>query len=203
MIGFSSWLPKLGFLIVGFIFVGVLCGEWMRILLGRSRPSAKLFGISVFILLWAVLISQLFVREFCLHHRLSTLRPEQVASIEVDGHSLTDRDQIASVTSVLNRPRWFEGNHGGWADTVPLIIHFKSGGMQYYGVGSYLRQEGAIVDSTPAPGQHFIRWSSGYVFYQALPSVLAHAGIMLPNCQSLPDGRYCTSCEHPCPARIP
>jgi hypothetical protein len=200
VIGFTAWLPKLGFLLVGFIFVGVLCGEWMRILLGRSRPTPKLFGISAFILLWAGLVGQPFVREILLHRNLHSLRPDSIASIEVNGRSLTERDQIATVTSVLNSPQWFSVNHGGWADAVPLIIHLKSGAVQYYGVGYYLRQEGAVVNSTPAPGPHFIRGSSGYVFYQELPAVLTRAGITLPNCQSLPGGRFCSACEHPCPS---
>jgi len=203
MIGFAAWLPKLGFLLVGSLFAFILFRGWISVLLRRSSFSGEQLIGSAFILLWLCLFVQLFVREFFLHHNLQNLRPDSVASIEANGRSLTDRGEIAAVTAVLNHPQSFSVNHGGWADTVPLIIHLKSGSTQYYEVGYYLRQEGAVVDSTPGPGPHFIRWASGYVFYQDLPSVLARAGVTLPNCQSLPGGRLCASCERPCPARIP
>lgn len=202
MIGFAAWIPKLVFLLVGLVIVAILRDEWKPVLRGRSGLTRNLLIISAFLVVWIALLTQLFVREFLLHHRLRNLRPDSVASIEINGRSLTDRDQIAAITSVLNRPQWFEVNHGGWADTVPLIVHLKSGEAQDYAAGFYLRAEGAVLLSTSSP-VHGMKWNGGQVFYPQLPAVLARAGVTLPNCQSLSDGRFCTSCERPCPARIP
>jgi hypothetical protein len=203
VIGVSAWLPALGFLLIASFFVYPFARAWIAIFLRRSRLSGEQLIASAFLLLWLSLFAQLYVRQFFLHHNLHNLRSDSIASIEVNGRSLTDRNQIAAVTGVLTSPQWFSVNHGGWADTVPLVIHLKSGAVQYYEVGRYLRREGAVVGSTPGPGSHPILWSSGYVFYRDLPSVFAHAGFTLPNCQSLPSGRYCTSCERPCPASQP
>ena len=194
MIGFSAILPKLLFMLVGCVFIGALGLQWMAVLRGKSRATPKLIGMTAFLLLWVGLLSQLFVREFYLHRNLHTLRPDSVASIEVNGHVLTDRDNLSRISDVLNRPEWFSVNHGGWADEVPLTIHLKTGEVRTYHVAFYLRREGAVLLAWSG------HWAGGQVFYADLPSVLAQAGIWLPTCQSLPDGRFCTSCEHPCGA---
>jgi hypothetical protein len=203
VIGFAAWLPKLGFVLVASLFVYAFARGWIAVLLRRSTFSGEQLFASAFLVLWLGLFIQLFVREFFLHHTLQNLRPDSIASIEANGRSLTDPGQIAAVTGVLNHPQSFSVNHGGWADTVPLIVRLKSGDAQYYEVGYYFRRDGAIVDATPSPSSHSLRWSSGYVFYQDLPSVLASAGVTLPRCQHRYDGGFCTSCEHPCPARLP
>jgi hypothetical protein len=203
VIGFYALLPKFAFLLVGLVLTVGLFTEWKPILLNRSRPTPKLLGISAFMLLWIGLLAQLFIREISLHYRLSNLRPDAVASIEVNNHLLTNRDEITAITNVLNHPQWFSVNHGGWADEVPIFIKFKTGDVREYQIALYLRQEGAILEGNSNSDLHCSHWAGGDVFYQRLPSVLARAGVTLPNCQSLSDGRFCTACERPCPARLP
>ena len=96
--------------------------------------------------------------------------------------TLNDPSGISRIVNSINEAQWFAVNHGGWADEVPLVLHFLSGEQRTYQVAFYLRQEGAVLISM----SNFDRtgkgsgWSNGVAFSPRLPSALAASGVYLP-----------------------
>jgi len=191
MIGFSALLPKLFFVLVASGFAVGLCEDWRPVLRRESPVTGRLLLVSAFVLLWAGLISQLFVREIRLHYDLSQLRANSIETIDVGAHTITDRNDISAIVNALNRARWFSVKHGGWADEVPLVINLRTEGHLTYHVGLYLRQKGAVLVSMSSFDPKGSRWSNGDAFCENLPEVLAHIGVALPDCQSTQKERPC------------
>lgn len=182
MIGLSSFWPKLGFLVVFSVFLTTFIKSWLEVSRKKVAPTGKLLFFSAFFVLWGFLIVQLFVREALFHQDLSGLRVDALKSIEVGTRSINAPEDISEVVRSLNEAQWFESNHGGWADEVPFIIHFRSGEQRTYHVALYLRQQGAVLismsnfDSTGRGAG----WSNGIAFCPLLPATLAAAGVNLP-----------------------
>jgi len=191
MIGFSALLPKLFFVLIASGFAVGLHEDWRPVLRRQSPVTGRLLLVSALALLWAGVMSQLFVRELYLHHKLSQLHADSVESIEVGSHTITDRNDISAIVNALNGAQWFTSNHGGWADEVPLVINLRTEGRQTYHVGFYLRQKGAVLVSMSSFDPKGARWSNGYAFYERLPEVLARIGVVLPDCQSIQKERPC------------
>ena len=187
MIGFSAWIPKLFFLLVASVFVVALYNEWKPVVQGKTRFTGKRLFATVFVLVWAILLLQLFIREARFHQQLNHLTADSVDRIDVGSTSMTGRNDIAAITSALNQCQSFSVNHGGWADDLPLLIHLKDGRVLTYRVALYLRTRGAILSSQSNYEGKGFRWSNGYLFSAALPDVLARSGISLPSCRSVGD----------------
>jgi hypothetical protein len=182
LIGVASIWPKLFFLLVFTVLLTVLLNEWSKVARNKAPVTGRqLFG-SIFFLLWSFLIIQLFVREMAFHRSLANLRYEALENIEVEGRTLNDPKGISEIANSLSGAQWFEANHGGWADEIPLVLHFRSGQQRTYHVALYLRQEGAVVISM----SNFDRagkgsgWSNGVAFCPRLPAALAASGVHLP-----------------------
>jgi hypothetical protein len=182
LIGINSILPKIFFLFVLAAFLFVFINAWSKVAKKKTTVTGKLLFGSIFFLLWSFMIMQLFVREMAFHRDLAGLRHEALESIEVEGRTLNDPNGISEIVNSLNGAQWFEVNHGGWADEVTLVLHFRSGQQRTYHVALYLRQEGAVLISM----SNFDRagkgsgWSNGVVFCPRLPAVLAASGVSLP-----------------------
>lgn len=182
LIGVTSIWPKIFFLLVFAVFLSGLINDWSKVAKKKGPATGKLLFVSIFFLLWSFLIIQLFVREMAFHRDLANLRYEALENIEVEDRTLSDPNSISEIVNSLNGAQWFEVNHGGWADEVPLVLHFRSGEQRTYHVALYLRQEGAVLISM----SNFDRagkgsgWSNGVVFCPRLPVVLAASGVYLP-----------------------
>jgi hypothetical protein len=182
LIGVSSIWPKVFFLLVFIAFLTVFINGWSEVAKGKAAVTGKLLFGSIFFLVWGFLFIQLFAREAAFHHDLAGLRHEAVKSIEVGDRTLNDPNGISEVVNSLTGAQWFEVNHGGWADEVPLVLHFRSGEQRTYHVAFYLRQEGAVLISMSnfdyaGKGSG---WSNGVAFCPRLPSALAASGVYLP-----------------------
>jgi hypothetical protein len=186
LIGVASIWPKLFFLLVFIGFLSVFINGWSKVAKRKAPVTGKLLFGSIFFLLWAFLFIQLAVREMAFHQDLAGLRQEAVKSIEVADQTLDDPDGISKVVTSLNRAQWFEVNHGGWADEVPLAIHFGSGQQRTYHVALYLRQEGAVLISMSNFGRagKGSGWSNGVAFCPQLPSALAASRVYLPRART-------------------
>jgi hypothetical protein len=169
LIGVSSIWPKLLFLLVFLVFLTAFISGWSQVAKRKAAVTGKLLFGSIFFVLWGFLIIQLFVREVAFHYDLANLRSGAVKSIEVGDQTLDHPNSILGIVNSLNGAQWFEANHGGWADEVPLVLHFRSGEQRTYHVAFYLRQEGAVLISM----SNFDRtgkgsgWSNGVAFLSA------------------------------------
>lgn len=182
MIGLSSIWPKLFFLLVFSVFLTAFIKSWSEVARKKAAATGKLLFFSAFFLLWGFMITQLFVREALFHHDLSGLRVDTLESIEVGTRSIHAPEDISEVVRSLNEAQWFESNHGGWADEVPFVLHFRSGEQRTYHVAFYQRQEGAVLISMSNFGRagKGSSWSNGVAFCPRLPSALAASGVYLP-----------------------
>jgi hypothetical protein len=182
LIGVTSIWPKIFFLLVFAVFVSALINDWLKVAKKKAPATGKLLFGSIFFLLWSFMIIQLFVREMAFHGDLANLRFEALESVEVEGQILSDPNDISEIVNSLNGAQWFEVNHGGWADEVPLVLHFRSGQQRTYHVALYLRHEGAVLISmsnfdSAGKGSG---WSNGVAFCPRLPGALAASGVYLP-----------------------
>ena len=154
----------------------------------RRRRPANLFAthdvdhsntlqfLLFFSLVWMAYFAHRTQRELRFHSDLSLLRPEIVDQIEIGGHVVTDKHQIAEIIAVLNRPEWFSLRRGDGADEVPFVIKLADGRQVSYTVRRYLHGEGAALISQTAG------WDNGEVLCRRLPDSLAKAGVTLPAC---------------------
>jgi hypothetical protein len=182
LIGVSSIWPKLFFLLVFIGFLAVFMNGWSLVAKRKAAVTGKLLFGSIFFVLWGFLIIQVFVREALFHHDLANLRSEAVKSIEVGDRTLNDPSGISGIVSSLNGAQWFEVNHGGWADEVSLVLHFRSGEQRTYHVALYGPHEGAVLISRSNydRGGKGSGWSNGVAFCPRLPVALAATRIYLP-----------------------
>lgn len=113
---------------------------------------------------------------------LHSLTPASVDFIEVGDARLQQGSDVNEVVGELRSSRWYvhTAGDGGWAQTVDLVVHLKSGAELHYRVGRMLRQDGAIVDFIRQnPGSQFVG-HYGYAWVKGLPQVLDRVGISLP-----------------------
>src|SRR5260370_21364987 len=124
------------------------------------------------------MLLQMFVREALFHHDLSTLRVEDLKSIDAGIRSIDAAEDISRIVHSLNEAQWFEVNHGGWSAEVPLVLRFRSGTQRTYHVAWHERGQVAVVISQSNFDHTGGRssWSNGYAFCPLLPRVLATGG---------------------------
>jgi hypothetical protein len=182
MIGLASLWPKALALLVAFAFGMGIYVAWRDVFRKKALVTAKLVFISVFVVLWVLAISQLFVREAIFHYELRQLRPEAVESIEIGGTVVGDPSRVSAIVQALNHAQWFASNHGGWGEEVLFTVHLRSGGRQIYHVAQYFRPPGAVLMSMSnydSRGKG-LGWSNGYVFCPDLPATLISSGVPIP-----------------------
>ena len=187
MYGLPALLIFLGFAFVATLFISVLVREWRR----APRPSGnrfKLIASTLFIMLWLSMIASVYIRKAHFHYTLSKLNPSDVYSVQIGKHDFRDQATITDVVEALRRNHWFEVNHGGWGDSIPLTVKRRSGGDLVLDVALYFREPGAIIRVATHPGP---RLSSPEAFSPELPRVLEKHGVKLPDCDT-PHGRPCT-----------
>ncbi len=111
-----------GFLVIaGILFSGIVAA-W------RAKPKgqlsyAKLIGITAFLALWFGLISVHYLNGLRFHYQLRQLQASGIYSVQIGRHDSRDRAAIEEIVGALRQSHWFEVNHGGWGDSIPLTLH--------------------------------------------------------------------------------
>lgn len=187
MYGIKAFLLFIGALGVVTIFIGALVAEWHHALRFKAK-KLKLVGITLFVLLWASMMASVYTRKAHFHYELWKLDSSDVYSIQIGKHDFRDRATIDDLVAALRHNRWFEVNHGGWGDSVPLIVKRRSGNPVVLDVAVYFREPGAIIGPANGQGLHY---SSTQAFAPELPRALEKYAVKLPDCDT-PHGRPCT-----------
>lgn len=187
MYGISAYLTLVAFLFVAALLFSGVFFEWKN-KPSTKRASIKLLGITAFLILWFSLISNLYIQKARFHFRLRRLSASDVYSIQIGKHDFRDRQPIEELVGALQRSRWFEVNHGGWGDSIPMTIRRHSDSDLVIDVAKYFREQGAIISpSDPKrPGE-----SATQAFAPELPRLLEEYGLQLPDCDT-PHDRPCT-----------
>lgn len=173
MIGAASFITELlSFLIPLSLFLSALYLTWFKKQKG-GYLFAALTGLALLVM------GGRYICQVSNHVLLNHLSADDVAEIQIGKSIVSQQSDVGRVVEALNESRWFSSNHGGWAEAVPLVIRMKNGQAHRFGVGYYLRQEGAVIEFHRDWGS--VRLSDGYGFSGRLPSVLKQVGILLPS----------------------
>ena len=181
-------LILVGFLVIaGILFSGIVAG-W------RAKPKgqlsyAKLIGITAFLALWFVLISMPYANGVRFHYQLRQLQASGIYSVQIGRHDSRDRAAIEEIVGALRQSHWFEVNHGGWGDSIPLTLRRNSGRDIVIDVAKYFMKRGAIIGPSNPQG---LGHSPTQGFAPELPRVLGKYGVTLPDCDT-PHGRSCSA----------
>lgn len=173
MIGVESFLSEIMSLLIPLAVIGIGIGA--RVKQGRSSKALYFIGFGVVFLL---LTGIRFFHEASNQHFLRNLAVGDVSSITVGDVTLTEQEEFSAIINSLNDCRWFSSDHGGWADTVDLIVKLKNGEVRRYRIAYYLREHGVVIEFFRA--HKYSEWEDGYAFSSSLPEALADAGIRLP-----------------------
>jgi len=186
MYGVPALLIFLLFAGIALLFSVALVSQWRRSLRFPGGRS-KLIVSTLFILLWVSLIAHLYVRKAHFHYTLWKLDASDVYSIQIGKHDFRDKESIQDLVSALRNSRWFEVNHGGWGDSIPLILRRHSGKEIALDVALYFRESGAVIGPANLNG---LGSSATQAFAPELPRALEKHGVKLPDCDT-PHGRPC------------
>jgi hypothetical protein len=176
MYGVKALLILLGFLAVATIFAGAAISLWRQRHRERTALRGPLF-LTLFLLLWFSLISSVYIRKALFYRQLSSLNASDVYAIQIGRHEFTDHPAIEDIVASLRHYRWFEVNHGGWGDTIPMTLQSRSKGPMKLSVALYFREPGAILG-----GDYGI--SVAPAFAPELPQALERHGVHLPDCDT-------------------
>lgn len=187
MHGIKAYLVFGGFLFVAAMFLVALVREWAN----RARSTTKLIGISVFVLLWFTSFVSVFARRAYFLHELADLNASDVYEVRIGRHDFRDAAAIGDITRALRDSRWFEVNHGGWGDSIPLTLSRGTKPDLVIDVALYFREPAAVAGPARRRG---LGYSPTVVFVPDLPRVLKGHGVELPTCDS-PHGRPCTQAQ--------
>ena len=176
MYGVKALLIFLGFMTGAAIFFGAAILLWREKLRGRTSLGPPLF-VTLFVSLWFSLISSVYIRKALFYNELSKLNASDVYSIHVGHHDFTDQPAIDDIVSALRHYRWFEVNHGGWGDSIPMTLRRHSREPMNISVALYFREPAAIV----GPNQGL---AVSPAFAPELPQALERHGVKLPDCDT-------------------
>ena len=172
MIGTESFLLELMPLLVPLIFIVAGVRIWLK-----ERRFLGLV-ITAFASIMMVEMGIRYFHQASNHQYLANLTAADIKSIRVGDTTITDPAHIAPITTSLNDCQWFSSDHGGWADTVDLIVTPKHGDAHRYWIGYYLRKHGIVIKFYR--GDKHAYSADGYAFSATLPESLARAGVKIP-----------------------
>jgi hypothetical protein len=187
MYGAQAVLILVGFLAVAAVLFGGIIAEWRSKPKGQ-RASMKLICITAFLVVWFGMISTQYVGKLRFQNELRQLQGADVYSVQIGKHDFRDRAAIEEIAGALRGSRWFEANHGGWGDSIPLTVRRNSRHDLVIDVAKYFMKPGAIIGPRNPKG---LGYSSTHAFAPELPRVLDKYGVALPDCDT-PHGRPCT-----------
>jgi hypothetical protein len=190
MIGITAYLVLIGFLVVAAFLFSAIFVDWKN-RPRTERPPLKLIGTTAFLVLWFALISSLYVRKARFHYDLRQLSPSDVYSIQIGRHDFRDPKAIEDLVGALRQSRWFEANHGGWGDSIPMRIRRHSGNDFQIDAAKYFPKPAAIIGPSDPRG---LGYSATEAFAPELSSLLEKYGVQLPDCDT-PHGKPCTDSQ--------
>jgi hypothetical protein len=173
MIGLPALLINLGFLLVPCLTGWIVYKDW------RSQKTSKNIVVLVFVSLFFLTFSNRFLFNLKYYCELRFMAPQQISSIEVDGKSISNPNEVATLANGFNDIQWFSYNHGGTAKPVMVTVHYKSGREGKYAVKFYRRETGAVIEF----GRRFENGafiSYGEAFCRQLPKAFQDVGMPLP-----------------------
>ncbi|HET6840523.1 MAG TPA: hypothetical protein VFK06_02390 [Candidatus Angelobacter sp.] len=182
MYGIKAFLLFMAVVAVAAGFAFGLVEDWryrVRFKVGRIKFTA----VTLFFILWVSALAYVYIQKAHFHYVLWRLDASDVYSIQIGQHDFRDQATIEDLVGALHHNRWFEVNHGGWGDTIPLTVRRRSGNDILLDAALYFRESGAII--SPAYP------NSTEAFVPELPRALERHGIKLPDCDSA-HGRPCT-----------
>ncbi len=145
----------------------------------RSKKSkVTLLGL-IFLGLVFLVLANRFLHNVVYYYELRFMSPQEISSIDVEGKSLSSANELATLTDGFNDVQWFSYNHGGVANPVSIIVHYKSGRPSKYVVRFYYREPGAVVEFS----RRFDNGSSlsyGEAFCRRLPKAFEDINLPLP-----------------------
>jgi len=180
MYGIKALLIFLGFMTVASFFFVAAILLWRE----RLREKASLRDpvlLTLFWLLWFSLVSSSYIRRALFYSQLSHLNASDVSSIQIGHHDFTDQPTIEDIVTALRHYRWFEINHGGWGDSIPMTLRRHSGEPLKIGVALYFREPAAIVGPAYDSASGL---ATAPAFAPELPQALDRHGVKLPDCDT-------------------
>ena len=186
MYGAKAFLIFLGVLTVASAFLLGVFELWKDGKKGRFGLRGA--GLTAFVFLWVSLISSVYIRKAHFHYELWRPSASDVTSIQIGRHDFRDQQTIEDIVGALRRNRWFEVNHGGWGDSVPMTLRMHSDKAMAIDVALYFREPAAIIGPATPKGLGF---SASQAFAPELPRALERHGVKLPDCDT-PHEKPCT-----------
>jgi hypothetical protein len=183
MYGAKVFLPAAMFVFVAGIFLTSVWHLWRK----GGGPQGRIFrriGLTAFILLWIFVMSSVYYRKARFLHQLASLNAQDISEVRIGQHDFRDADTVREVVDALKSSRWFEVNHGGWGDSIPLILQKRAGSAIVLDVAVYFREPAAIIG--PANKQGLSYGPTQAISFE-LPKVLEKYGVILPNCDTAHD----------------
>jgi hypothetical protein len=178
MIGFRAFLSDASLPFVSLLILLLITIVVIRSAERRVKASGAV-TIVILVLLSANGVFRL-VKQIGYRRALHNITADSVESVQVGDIKIQRHADVAAVINALRQSRWFTSEHGGWAEEVNLVIHFKSGDDQRYRIARYLRREGAVIDYVgQGDDSNFVR-HYGYSFAEQLPDILQRLGAPLP-----------------------
>jgi hypothetical protein len=183
MYGAKAFLIAVMFVVCSFALMFGLRDFWKN---RDQRPSGLGWRLlyTAFFLFWFSGVCSHFYEKAHFHYQLSKLSPQEISSIRIGRHEFRDPEVVKEVVDALNRSRWFEVNHGGWGDSIPLTLEKRSGGEMVLDVAEYFQKPGAIIGPANAKG---LGYSKTEAISVDLPQVLEGNGVKLPHCDTAHD----------------
>jgi hypothetical protein len=181
MYGAKAFLIFLGFLMVASVFLVGVFDLWKHRHRQKERLGVGGIVLTAFLLLWVFLISSGYIRKAHFHYELWRLSASDVTSIQIGRHDFEDQQTIEDLVGALCRNRWFEVNHGGWGDSVPMILRKHSGEAIIIDVALYFREPAAIIGPANPQG---LGYSGAQAFAPEVPRAQERHGVKLPDCDT-------------------
>jgi hypothetical protein len=145
----------------------------------KVRGAIAIVVVSLGLVAGAFRLSRQVQNRATLHN----LTPTSVDFIQIGNARLEKTSDVNAVVNAFHDSRWYvhTAGDGGWARTVDIEIHLRSGDELHYRVARMLKQDGAVVQFTSQNrGAQFVG-HYGYAWVKELPYVLDGIGISLPN----------------------
>jgi len=179
MYGISAFFIFLFFLVCASAVLLGLYLEWKN---RKTRgKTLELIGLTTFVVVWLSFTASSCIQKAHFNYKLWKLNASDVYSIHIGKHDFREQRTLDEIVGALHHSRWFEVNHGGWGDSIPLTIRMRSGGDMTIEVALYFRETGAIIG--PAPGGGRVHTDTpGFAIAPELPRVLMNSGVHLPDC---------------------
>jgi hypothetical protein len=99
-------------------------------------------------------------------------------AIRIGNRVLTSEQDIEAICSVLRETEWFEVQHGGWGEELPMTVRTGKGHEYRYRIGYYKVHHDAVILHRVGGDKTYLLGEVG--FNSQLPGLLSRMDISLP-----------------------